>query len=164
MPDPEIAVQDWSEHAAFADALADTGIEVCDPQGLLPLPEGSLFIARASGTGSGVTEGDRITESFAPLAARLLHGHSALYPTGDELPARGDACRAAPAVVFAFGLRAEGEEAAAAAAALAHENKRFIAISLAEPDALTFYPFAAATISAWDRTEPAMRAVCGRMM
>ena len=78
--------------------------------------------------------------------------------------ALADACKAAPAVVFAFGLRAEGEEAAAAVAALAHENKRFIAISLAEPDALTFYPFAAATISAWDRTEPAMRAVCGRMM
>ncbi len=164
MPDPEIAVRDWSEHAAFADALADTGIEVCDPQGLLPLPEGSLFIARASGTGIGVTEGDRITESFAPLAARLLHGHSAMYHTVDELPALADACKAAPAVVFAFGLRAEGEEAAAAAAALARENKRFIAISLAEPDALTFYSFAAATISAWDRTEPAMRAVCGRMM
>ena len=95
-PDPEIAVQDWSEHAAFADALADTGIEVCDPQGLLPLPEGSLFIARASGTGIGVTEGDRITESFAPLAARLLHGHSAMYHTVDELPALADACKAAP--------------------------------------------------------------------
>lgn len=87
-----------------------------------------------------------------------------MYHTVDELPALADACKAAPAVVFAFGLRAEGEEAAAAAAALAHKNKRFIAISLAEPDALTFYPFAAATISAWDRTEPAMRAVCGRMM
>ena len=87
-----------------------------------------------------------------------------MYHTVDELPALADACKAAPAVVFAFGLRAEGEEAAAAAAALAHENKLFIAISLAEPDALTFYPFAAATISAWDRTEPAMRAVCGRMM
>ena len=38
-----------SQFAAIADALADTGVEVCDPQGLLPLPEGSLFIARASG-------------------------------------------------------------------------------------------------------------------
>lgn len=163
MPNQDVALLDWSAHAAFADALADTGVEVHDPQGLLPLPEGTLFIARASGTGTGVTEGDRITDSFAPLAARLLHGHSAVYHTVDELPALADACRAAPAVVFAFGLRAEGAEAAAAVAALAQENPRCIVISLAEPDALAAYPFAAATLSAWDRTEPAMRAVCRRM-
>ncbi len=39
-------------------------------------------------------------------------------------------------------------------------NPRFCAVCLAEPDALQHYPFAASTVSAWDRTEPAMRAVC----
>ena len=46
------------------------------------------------------------------------------------------------------------------AEALAAHNPRFCAVCLAEPDALQHYPFAASTVSAWDRTEPAMRAVC----
>lgn len=128
--------------------------------GLLPLPAGTLFIARASGTGTGVTEGDRITESFAPLAARRLGGQCAVYHTVEELPELADVCAAAPAVVFAFGTREEAAAAAQAAEALAAHNPRFCAVCLAEPDALQHYPFAASTVSAWDRTEPAMRAVC----
>lgn len=114
MPARDAASQDWSNHAALADALAETGVTVQDPHGLLPLPAGTLFIARASGTGTGVTEGDRITESFAPLAARRLGGQCAVYHTVEELPELADVCAAAPAVVFAFGTR---EEAAAAAQA-----------------------------------------------
>ena len=83
--------------------MAETGVTVQDPHGLLPLPAGTLFIARASGTGTGVTEGDRITESFAPLAARRLGGQCAVYHTVKELPELADVCAAAPAVVFAFG-------------------------------------------------------------
>ena len=83
-------------HAALADALAETGVTVQDPHGLLPLPAGTLFIARASGTGTGVTEGDRITESFAPLAARRLGGQCAVYHTVEELPELADACAAGP--------------------------------------------------------------------
>lgn len=154
------ASQDWSNHAALADALAETGVTVQDPHGLLPLPAGTLFIARASGTGTGVTEGDRITESFAPLAARCLGGQCAVYHTVEELPELADVCAAAPAVVFAFGTREEAAAAAQAAEALAAHNPRFCAVCLAEPDALQHYPFAASTVSAWDRTEPAMRAVC----
>ena len=145
---------------ALADALAETGVTVQDPHGLLPLPAGTLFIARASGTGTGVTEGDRITESFAPLAARRLGGQCAVYHTVEELPELADVCAAAPAVVFAFGTREEAAAAAQAAEALAAHNPRFCAVCLAEPDALQHYPFAASTVSAWDRTEPAMRAVC----
>lgn len=136
---------------ALCDAVAD---------GTLPLPAGTLFIARASGTGTGVTEGDRITESFAPLAARRLGGQCAVYHTVKELPELADVCAAAPAVVFAFGTREEAAAAAQAAEALAAHNPRFCAVCLAEPDALQHYPFAASTVSAWDRTEPAMRAVC----
>lgn len=153
-------VYHWSNHAALADALAETGVTVQDPHGLLPLPAGTLFIARASGTGTGVTEGDRITESFAPLAARRLGGQCAVYHTVEELPELADVCAAAPAVVFAFGTREEAAAAAQAAEALAAHNPRFCAVCLAEPDALQHYPFAASTVSAWDRTEPAMRAVC----
>lgn len=160
MPARDAASQDWSNHAAFADALAETGVTVQDPHGLLPLPAGTLFIARASGTGTGVTEGDRITESFAPLAARRLGGQCAVYHTVEELPELADVCTAAPAVVFAFGTREEAAAAAQAAEALAAHNPRFCAVCLAEPDALQHYPFAASTVSAWDRTEPAMRAVC----
>ena len=105
MPARDAASQDWSNHAALADALAETGVTVQDPHGLLPLPAGTLFIARASGTGTGVTEGDRITESFAPLAARRLGGQCAVYHTVEELPELADVCAAAPAVVFAFGRR-----------------------------------------------------------
>ena len=54
----------------------------------------------------------------------------------------------------------EAAAAAQAAEALAAHNPRFCAVCLAEPDALQHYPFAASTVSAWDRTEPAMRAVC----
>ena len=89
----DAASQDWSNHAALADALAKTGVTVQDPHGLLPLPAGTLFIARASGTGTGVTEGDRITESFAPLAARRLGGQCAVYHTVEELPERGGCLR-----------------------------------------------------------------------
>lgn len=160
MPARDAASQDWSNHAALADALAETGVTVQDPHGLLPLPAGTLFIARASGTGTGVTEGDRITESFAPLAARRLGGQCAVYHTVEELPELADACAAAPAVVFAFGTREEAAAAAQAAEALAAHNPRFCAVCLAEPDALQHYPFAASTVSAWDRTGPAMRAVC----
>lgn len=160
MPARDAASQDWSNHAALADALAETGVTVQDPHGLLPLPAGTLFIARASGTGTGVTEGDRITESFAPLAARRLGGLCAVYNTVEELPELADVCAAAPAVVFAFGTREEAAAAAQAAEALAAHNPRFCAVCLAEPDALQHYPFAASTVSAWDRTEPAMRAVC----
>ena len=160
MPARDAASQDWSNHAALADALAETGVTVQDPHGLLPLPAGTLFIARASGTGTGVTEGDRITESFAPLAAQRLGGQSAVYHTVEELPELADVCAAAPAVVFAFGTREEAAAAAQAAEALAAHNPRFCAVCLAEPDALQHYPFAASTVSAWDRTEPAMRAVC----
>lgn len=160
MPARDAASQDWSNHAALADALAKTGVTVQDPHGLLPLPAGTLFIARASGTGTGVTEGDRITESFAPLAARHLGGQCAVYHTVEELPELADVCAAAPAVVFAFGTREEAAAAAQAAEALAAHNPRFCAVCLAEPDALQHYPFAASTVSAWDRTEPAMRAVC----
>ena len=160
MPARDAASQDWSNHAALADALAETGVTVQDPHGLLPLPAGTLFIARASGTGTGVTEGDRITESFAPLAARRLGGQCAVYHTVEELPELTDVCAAAPAVVFAFGTREEAAAAAQAAEALAAHNPRFCAVCLAEPDALQHYPFAASTVSAWDRTEPAMRAVC----
>lgn len=160
MPARDAASQDWSNHAALADALAETGVTVQDPHGLLPLPAGTLFIARASGTGTGVTEGDRITESFAPLAARRLGGQCAVYHTMEELPELADVCAAAPAVVFAFGTREEAAAAAQAAEALAAHNPRFCAVCLAEPDALQHYPFAASTVSAWDRTEPAMRAVC----
>lgn len=145
---------------ALCDAVAETGVTVQDPHGLLPLPAGTLFIARASGTGTGVTEGDRITESFAPLAARRLGGQCAVYHTVKELPELADVCAAAPAVVFAFGTREEAAAAAQAAEALAAHNPRFCAVCLAEPDALQHYPFAASTVSAWDRTEPAMRAVC----
>lgn len=160
MPARDAASQDWSNHAALADALAETGVTVQDPHGLLPLPAGTLFIARASGTGTGVTEGDRITESFAPLAARRLGGQCAVYHTVKELPELADVCAAAPAVVFAFGTREEAAATAQAAEALAAHNPRFCAVCLAEPDALQHYPFAASTVSAWDRTEPAMRAVC----
>ena len=160
MPARDAASQDWSNHAALADALAETGVTVQDPHGLLPLPAGTLFIARASGTGTGVTEGDRITESFAPLAARRLGGQCAVYHTVEELPELADVCAAAPAVVFAFGTREEAAAAAQAAEALAAHNPRFCAVCLAEPDALQHYPFAVCTVSAWDRTEPAMRAVC----
>lgn len=160
MPARDAASQDWSNHAALADALAETGVTVQDPHSLLPLPAGTLFIARASGTGTGVTEGDRITESFAPLAARRLGGQCAVYHTVEELPELADVCAAAPAVVFAFGTREEAAAAAQAAEALAAHNPRFCAVCLAEPDALQHYPFAASTVSAWDRTEPAMRAVC----
>lgn len=160
MPARDAASQDWSNHAALADALAETGVTVQDPHGLLPLPAGTLFIARASGTGTGVTEGDRITESFAPLAARRLGGQCAVYHTVEELPELADVCAAAPAVVFAFGTREEAAAAAQAAEALAAHNPRFCAVCLAEPDALQHYPFAASTVSAWDRTGPAMRAVC----
>lgn len=160
MPARDAASQDWSNHAALADALAETGVTVQDPHGLLPLPAGTLFIARASGTGTGVTEGDRITESFAPLAARRLGGQCAVYHTVEELPELADVCAAAPAVVFAFGTREEAAATAQAAEALAAHNPRFCAVCLAEPDALQHYPFAASTVSAWDRTEPAMRAVC----
>lgn len=160
MPARDAASQDWSNHATLADALAETGVTVQDPHGLLPLPAGTLFIARASGTGTGVTEGDRITESFAPLAARRLGGQCAVYHTVEELPELADVCAAAPAVVFAFGTREEAAAAAQAAEALAAHNPRFCAVCLAEPDALQHYPFAASTVSAWDRTEPAMRAVC----
>lgn len=160
MPARDAASQDWSNHAALADALAETGVTVQDPHGLLPLPAGTLFIARASGTGTGVTEGDRITESFAPLAARRLGGQCAVYHTVEELPELADVCAAAPAVVFAFGTREEAAAAAQAAEALAAHNPHFCAVCLAEPDALQHYPFAASTVSAWDRTEPAMRAVC----
>ena len=160
MPARDAASQDWSNHAALADALAETGVTVQDPHGLLPLPAGTLFIARASGTGTGVTEGDRITESFAPLAARRLGGQCAVYHTVEELPELADVCAAAPAVVFAFGTREEAAAAAQAAEALAAHNPRFCAVCLAEPDSLQHYPFAASTVSAWDRTEPAMRAVC----
>lgn len=67
----------------------------------------------------------------------------------------------APAVVFAFGTREEAAAAAQAArSAGCRTNPRFCAVCLAEPDALQHYPFAASTVSAWDRTEPAMRAVC----
>lgn len=132
MPARDAASQDWSNHAALADALAETG----------------------------VTEGDRITESFAPLAARRLGGQCAVYHTVEELPELADVCAAAPAVVFAFGTREEAAAAAQAAEALAAHNPRFCAVCLAEPDALQHYPFAASTVSAWDRTEPAMRAVC----
>lgn len=160
MPARDAASQDWSNHAALADALAETGVTVQDPHGLLPLPAGTLFIARASGTGTGVTEGDRITERFAPLAARRLGGQCAVYHTVEELPELADVCAAAPAVAFAFGTREEAAAAAQAAEALAAHNPRFCAVCLAEPDALQHYPFAASTVSAWDRTEPAMRAVC----
>ena len=160
IPVRDAASQDWTSHAAFADALAETGVTVQDPHGLLPLPAGTLFIARASGTGTGVTEGDRITESFAPLAARRLGGQCAVYHTVEELPELADVCAAAPAVVFAFGTREEAAAAAQAAEALAAHNPRFCAVCLAEPDALQHYPFAVCTVSAWDRTEPAMRAVC----
>ena len=57
-------------------------------------------------------------------------------------------------------LSREAAAAAQAAEALAAHNPRFCAVCLAEPDALQHYPFAASTVSAWDRTEPAMRAVC----
>lgn len=79
--------------------------------------------------------------------------------TADNL-AWVDVCAAAPAVVFAFGTREEAAATAQAAEALAAHNPRFCAVCLAEPDALQHYPFAASTVSAWDRTEPAMRAVC----
>ena len=157
MPARDAASQDWSNHAAFADALAETGVTVQDPHGLLPLPAGTLFIARASGTGTGVTEGDRITESFAPLAARRLGGQCAVYHTVEELPELADVCAAAPAVVFAFGTREEAAAAAQAAEALAAHNPRFCAVCLAEPDALQHYPFAASTVSAWDRARHACR-------
>lgn len=78
----------------------------------------------------------------------------------DCAPVLADVCAAAPAVVFAFGTREEAAAAAQAAEALAAHNPRFCAVCLAEPDALQHYPFAASTVSAWDRTEPAMRAVC----
>ena len=94
MPARDAASQDWSNHAALADALAETGVTVQDPHGLLPLPAGTLFIARASGTGTGVTEGDRITESFAPLAAQRLGGQCAVYHTVEELPELADVCGA----------------------------------------------------------------------
>lgn len=160
LPAPDAAVQDWTSHAQFADELAASAIAVQDPDHLLPLPEDTLFIARRSGTGTGVTEGDRITESFAPLAARLLHGTSAVYQTPDELLSLSAACSSMPCVAFAFGTREEGAAAAPFAAQLAAVSKHFCVVCLAEPDALQQYPFASASVSAWDRTLPAMRAVC----
>ncbi len=100
---PRCRQQDWSNHAALADALAETGVTVQDPHGLLPLPQGRYLLRGRRGTGTGVTEGDRITESFA----HWLHGvwaASALSTTRwKELPELADVCAAAPAVVFAFG-------------------------------------------------------------
>ena len=98
--------------------------------------------------------------NHAALAARRLGGQCAVDHTVDELPELADVCAAAPAVVFAFGTREEAAAAAQAAEALAAHNPHFCAVCLAEPDALQHYPFAASTVSAWDRTEPAMRAVC----
>ena len=95
---------------------------------------------------------DGLAGSAPSLGALLNRRYIYFVPFGQDDPERKPT-----SLVSDFSQVAA---AAQAAEALAAHNPRFCAVCLAEPDALQHYPFAASTVSAWDRTEPAMRAVC----
>lgn len=160
-PEPDVETQNWSAHDAFARALSRMAAGVLrDEKHLLPLPEGTLFLARRSFARLGVEEGDILFDSFAPLAASRVHGKAVEFDESLDLEALAEEIKAAPAVVFSFVNEAECLRQADVMRQVYALNNRLCVVCLDAPQILRHVPFAPCAVYGYDQSLPSVLAVC----
>ncbi len=163
-PAPDVLSRDWSAHAAFSAALAGMAATVIrDETGLLPLPDGALFLSRTSKTRLGVEEGDQLIDGFAPMAARLCHGEAVEFEQRPDLKVLKDKLQSAAAVVLAVANGKEAQELLEDARSIAQLNSSFCFVALDMPEVARLAEFAPCVIAGYDQTVNAIRAVCKRL-
>ena len=163
-PEKNVEALDWSAHEAFARALCRQAVQVRrDETGLLPIPQGALFLSRRSFSRLGVEEGDILFDSFAPLAASLLGGEAVEFDETLDVDALKDRIQAAPAVVFSVINEAECLRLLDSMKKVFLLNPNFCFVCLDSPHILAHVPFAPCAIYSYDQTIHAVRAVCERM-
>jgi len=160
-PEADVVERDWSTHEAFARALAEMCVDVRrDDAGMLPLPDGALFLSRISRARLGVEEGDQLVAGFAPMAARICGGEAVEFADHPDLDALKGRIESAPAVVFAVANYRELKELTDDLRAVCQMNPKTCFVDLDIPAAADLVDFAPCVITSYDQTASAIRAVC----
>lgn len=160
-PAADVTMRDWSPHAAFAQAIAAASVKVQrDADGLLPLPEGALFMSRVSQARLGVEEGDHLVDGFVPMAARLTGGEAIEFDHLPDVEALWHRIAAAPAVVLAITGKAERDALMDTMRSICAIQPRCCIVCLDVPRTARPLSFASCLITAYDQTADAIRAVC----
>lgn len=160
-PEADVVERDWRTHEAFARALAEMAVEIRrDETGMLPLPEGALFLSRISRARLGVEEGDHLVAGFAPMAARLCGGEAAEFADRPDLDALKERIEKAPAVVFAVANNAELNDLLEDIRTVCSLNANTCFVDLDVPAVADRVDFAPCVITSHDQTASAIRAVC----
>lgn len=160
-PEPDVESQNWSAHDAFAKALSRIAVRVArDDARLLPLPAGTLFLARRSFARLGVEEGDILFDSFAAKAAASTRGKAIEFDESLDLEALSGEIKAAPAVVFSFINEEECLRQLDVMKKVYALNNRLCIVCLDAPQILRHVPFAPCAVYSYDQSLPSVLAVC----
>ncbi len=163
-PRQDVEKLDWSAHEAFAMALSRQAVRVeRDEIGLLPLPEGTLFLSRRAYARLGVEEGDHLFDSFAPAAASLLRGQAEEFDDVPDLEMLKARIANAPAVAVSAASERECLRLVDSMKKIFLLNPRFCFICLDSPHLIRHVPFAPCVVSSCDQTLHAVRAVCEKL-
>ena len=163
-PAEDAEQRDWRTHEAFSQAIADTAVSVVqDTAGVIPVPQGTLFLSRYSAARLGVEEGDHLVDGFAPLAARLLGGKALEFHQRPEVDAWAEQIREAPAVIVGVANGTEYRELEAELKRIQALNPRFGLVYQDAPIPDAPYAWAACVVLGYDQTIKTMRAACRRL-
>lgn len=160
-PAANVITRDWRAHEAFAAALAEMVVTVQrDEEKLLPLPQGALFLSRASRARLGVEEGDHLVDGFAPMAARLCKGVAVEFEQRPDLSILRERIERAPAVVFGVASHGEMIDCLEDLRVIRQWNPRLCLACLDVPAVAEPADFVPCLITSYDQTANAIRAVC----
>lgn len=160
-PAANVITRDWRAHEAFAAALAEMSVTVQrDEEKLLPLPQGALFLSRASRARLGVEEGDHLVDGFAPMAARLCKGAAVEFEQRPDLSILRERIERAPAVVFGVASHGEMIDCLEDLRVIRQWNPRLCLACLDVPAVAEPADFVPCLITSYDQTANAIRAVC----
>ena len=160
-PEKDVETQDWSAHEAFARALSKIACKVeRDEKGLLPLPKGTLFLARRPVSRLGVEEGDILFDSFTSLAASRVGGKAVEFEDMPDLNALEAEIKAAPAVVFSVVNEGECLKYLDTVKQVYDWNPNLCYVCMDAPQVLRHVPFAPCAVYAFDPSMPSVLAAC----
>lgn len=152
---------DFSQNEAFSRMLSKTYVKVLkDEIGILPIPEGALFLSRVSKARLGVEEGDRLVEGFAPMAARMLNGIAHEFLDHPDLASLEEMISQSPAVVFSAASRIECRDLKNDLEKILSLNPNCVFVCQDVPEASEICAFAPCIIASYDQTVNSIRAVC----
>lgn len=160
-PAADVETRDWTAHAAFFDALAQSAVTVHrDAEHLLPLPENALFVCEKPRSRFGVEEGDKLLKGFARLAARQLKGAALEYVDQPEEDAVRQAAREASAVMFGAASPLALKRLLPLMDSLRAEGRKVALVCLDAPYLAKQADHLPCVISCYDQTVQAIGCVC----